>query len=135
LSYDARTSYAGQGAEVRIGNGTSLAIINTSVGTTTPMLWTANTWNNVTISVSGTSAGVTQAKVYINGQPFITLTPSVANQTVGSNGSNSTLYWVGDNNIFQYTVRFGQMLLYSSIALTDQQVLQNFNFQKTSYGL
>ena len=132
-SSDLRTQYTYGGYQARLGWHSN--ILNVVTGTT---WWSINNWINVTMVVSGTqNVGVNNVKLYIAGLPVTTLTPSntAINIGVGSAATTVLKLLSGNNNVFAYTVRYGQTLFYNNTALTDAQVLQNYNFQKTSYGL
>jgi hypothetical protein len=91
-----------------------------------------NIWHNITVTFAGTSH-----KSYLDGQLFATLTKtqttyaSVYYYFIGS-GTRSGWTNIGTNTYF--TGQIATMMFYTR-ELSSQEVLQNFNAQRSRYGL
>jgi len=93
--------------------------------------FTLNTWYNVTLVYDKDTA---HQKLYINGN----LVASQTNISYGGPGVNSYLFLGIVNsgccqNGTNFTGRMGSFTAYGNYALTPNQVLQNYNFQKGRY--
>jgi hypothetical protein len=98
----------------------SIAQTNSSYSSTP----SSNTWYNH-ISVWNPTAGT--LKVYING--VLRATTNTSNTVL----RNSSTGWNSTNDTTKYNASYGSMIVYST-ALSDADVLQNFNSTKTRFG-
>jgi len=83
----------------------------------------SNTWYN---HISVWNPGVS-LKVYING--VLRATVNTSNTVLRNSGTG----WNSSNDATKYNASYGSMIVYN-IALSDAQVLQNFNSTKTRFG-
>lgn len=107
-------------------NGLSISTITSSVST--PL----NSWYQFTIVYDGT-----KLNAYVNGEPVGTNTFARANPVENGNGlyyaiAATDITNMGDGSYAN--MRLGQFLVYN-VALTQEEVTQNFNGTKRLYGL
>lgn len=130
-----RTQYIYGDYQLSVGHNATILSVLTPDGT---LLWTTGSWNNIVTVISGSlNVGVNSVKLYANGALYQTYTPLTQTQNIGFTSTTSTLSIIDSNNnaAQQYPVSYGQHLLYNNRALTDAEVLQNYNAVKAIYGL
>jgi hypothetical protein len=116
--------------QILIKNDGYLTVYNVTNGyviNPTPTGYGPNTWINVVLSRVGSTL-----TLYANTNVVATTTNTT---TFGSATGNLNIGIDGDNSSERFTGRIANVLIYKNKGLNSQEVLQNYNAQKSRFGL